>query len=61
MAGARCLPDTVHRSISEYTGPYSEAIMDSDAITKKQAAKLLNLKRTTLIEKLKRLDLMNEV
>ncbi len=28
---------------------------------KKQAAKLLNLKRTTLIEKLKRLDLMNEV
>jgi transcriptional regulator with PAS, ATPase and Fis domain len=28
---------------------------------KKQAAKLLNLKRTTLIEKLKRLDLMNAV
>jgi len=28
---------------------------------KKQAAKLLNLKRTTLIEKLKRLDLMDEV
>lgn len=28
---------------------------------KKQAAKLLNLKRTTLIEKLKRLDLMNQV
>ena len=28
---------------------------------KKQAAKLLNLTRTTLIEKLKRLDLMNAV
>ena len=28
---------------------------------KKQAAKLLNLKRTTLIEKLKRLDLMGRV